>query len=104
MQSTLSEAEKALDLQSVLNQAKPATDAAQGALDTATPLVLKFVNFLTHSDAATLAQYGLGAGAIYFLVRPDLAPQRHFFTTRASVKRGCRIHVCCIHDNVTSHK
>lgn len=67
IKSTLSDAEKALDLQTVLNQAKPATDAAKGALDTATPLVLKFVNFLTHTDAATLAQYGLGAGAIYFL-------------------------------------
>lgn len=58
----------------MLNQAKPATDAAKGALDTATPLVAKFVHFLTHAEPATLAQYGLGAGAIYVLVRLDPRP------------------------------
>ena len=38
-------------------------------------LVAKFVNFLTHAEPATLAQYGLGAGAIYVLVRLDPKPK-----------------------------
>lgn len=64
-----------MDLQSVFNTAKPAADVAKGAIDTAMPLAFKFFHFLTHTDFATLAQYGLGAGAITFLVNsPCLLP------------------------------
>ena len=74
IQGTVSEAQKALasnglDLNSVQNAARPAKDAAQQAVDQATPFVYRVFDFVTHADPANLAQYSLAAIGTYLLVR-----------------------------------